>query len=61
MNKDDVLARIKLIEEEIVKLVQSHASLTGALNEAKHWLATIEKVDAAVEEIIPVVEGVIAD
>lgn len=54
MNKDGLIARVSLLEQELVKLGSGVDILTGHLNEAKYQLSLLE---APVVEV-PVVSDV---
>ena len=56
---DAIKARIAEYEQEIVKVVNNHASLVGGLNELKQLLALGEKVaEVVAPEEAPVVEAI---
>jgi hypothetical protein len=60
MNKESLKSRIAEIEEAIAKVVSNHSVLVGQMNEAKHWLLSLEGAEEA-SETVKEVEGVIAD
>lgn len=49
--------RIKDLEAELLKVVQSHSILSGHLEEAKHWLKQLEASEVKVEEPVKEVEA----